>query len=598
MLQPAKFIGLGIASLALTSASPAPPRLSPEAMRLLDPSAVAAEACGGARNNSLRQNLRFAMAMMQAQPAEQQPDQPVDEPVPLIEGLGDIHFAVTTKSETAQRYFDQGLALAYAFNHAEAIRAFKAAQKLDPDCAMCWWGEAYAYGPNINAPMDPQVMAQAYEAAQRAMQLRQNAAPQEQALIEAMAARYSNDPAADRAQLDRDFAAAMLAVAGRFPRDDDIAVLTAESIMDTQPWDYWEADKRTPKGQIGDAIRLVEAVLARDPDHPQASHLYIHLVEASATPERAEPYADRLAKPLMPGAGHMLHMPAHLYYRVGRYEDSIRVNREAMRVDEDYLQKSTETGLYRYGYYPHNIHFIVTSAQMAGDKNTALEAAQKLGTVLNTDISANMPWVQPVDAAPYLAYAQFGTPDEIMGLSPPDERLPYAMALWHYARATAAAQQRDATGVERELEALRRIRETTDFKPMVDQNVPAPDLLRLADLVARGRLAYAQGDFRQAAQHYREAAAIEDGLRYMEPPFWYYPVRQSLGGALFRMGDFEGARAAFMGALTAAPNNGWALYGLAETQRAMGDETGAAATTAVLDRAWIGDRDWLNMDRL
>jgi tetratricopeptide (TPR) repeat protein len=394
------------------------------------------------------------------------------------------------------------------------------------------------------------------------------------------------------------YADRMLEIARRFPNDDNVALLAAEAVMDTRPWDYWEADGKTPKGKIGEAVRLVETVLARSPDHPQAAHLYIHLMESTANPARAEAAADRLARPLVPAAGHLVHMPAHIYYRVGRFADSIRANVAAARADEAYLASSKEAGLYRYGYYPHNVHFIVASAQMAGDMKTAIAEAQKLGTILNTDISAAMPWVQPVDAAPYLAYAQFAAPGEILALPAPDARLPYVTAMWHYARAVAHAQRKDDAAVGREIAAIRKIRETTDFKPMVDQLVPAPDLLRLAEIVAEARLAYAHGRFEKAASLYGEAVKIEDGIRYMEPPFWYYPVRQSLGAALYRAGRLTDARAAFTAALAQSPNNGWALYGLAETHRALGDKPQAAAADAALARAWLGDRRWLTMDRL
>ena len=587
-------VGLCAGAFTLTSATPInQAQVSAEAMRQLDPSLQMLQICGGSskRGEALRDRIQLAMAIdapmsaVRAEPA-------------LIAGLDSVNYPITTTNETAQRFFNQGLALVYGFNHAEAIRYFRYAQQLDPACAACWWGESFAHGPNINAPMDPEVNAQAISAATTAASLSKKAAPGEQALIAAITTRYSTDPKADRAALDQAFADQMLAVAKRFPADDTIAVLAAEAIMDTQPWDYWEADRRTPKGRMGAAIALVETVLARNPDHPQADHLYIHLMEASADPGKAEQYADRLAKPLVPAAGHLIHMPGHLYYRLGRFKDAIRVNVDAARIDEDYLKASGEAGLYRFGYYPHNVHFIVTSAQMAGDMTTAVTEARKLSTILNTDLSASMPWVQPVDAAPYLAYAQFSSPAEILALQAPDARLPYVTGMWHYARAVAYARNKDRKGVAREIAAIRKIRETTDFKPMADQLVPAADLLRLAETVAEARLAYARGRYKQAVSLYRQAATIEDSIRYMEPPFWYYPVRQSLGAALYKARDLAGARQAFLEALAQAPNNGWALYGLMTTQRAMGDDTSAAATEAAFQRAWLGADGWLSIDRL
>ncbi|PTQ11583.1 hypothetical protein CLG96_09140 [Sphingomonas oleivorans] len=589
-----KSLALAAAAMLLTSVTPvAAPSFSAEMLGRLDPSPQLGSICGrqGMRGQALRARLQLAAAYQPA-PAMS------DDPVTLLPGLGNIRFRISTANDMAQRYFDQGLALTYGFNHAEAIRSFREAQRLDPRCAMCWWGEALAHGPNINAPMAPEVIARAVVASGRASTLKRGATPVERALIDALALRYSDDPKADRAALDRRYADAMLDVARRFPQQDDVALLAAEAVMDTRPWDYWEGDGRTPKGKIGEAIGLVETVLARSPDHPQAAHLYIHLMEASAEPARAEAAADRLARPLAPNAGHLVHMPGHLYFRVGRFADSIRVNVAAARVDEAYLARSKEAGIYRFGYYPHNVHFIVTSAQMAGDMETAIREARRLRAILNTDVSAAMPWVQPVDAAPYLAYAQFASPAEIFALPPPDARLRYATAIWHYARAVARAQQRDDDGFATELAAIREIRETTDFKPMEDQLVPASQLLRLAELVAAGRRAYAHGRYEEAVVLYEQAASLEDGIRYMEPPFWYYPVRQSLGAALFRAGRLKDARQAFLAALAQSPNNGWVLFGLAATHRALGDRVSAAAAETALERAWLGDRRWLRMDRL
>lgn len=586
-------LSLGAFGAISASAMPMPTELSEETLRLRDPTRQVLSMCGGSRKFGalLRQRLQYAQEAMKDMAAGQ-------GRAVLFDGMGTLHYPVSTANAQAQRFFDQGLILAYGFNHGEAIRSFQEAQRLDPDCAMCWWGEALAHGPNINAPMDPEVNARAVATAQRAAALMGKASLVEQALIEAVRTRYSPDPAADRAALDQAYAERMLAVASRFPEDDNVALLAAEAVMDTQPWDYWEADRRTPKGNIGNAIALVESVLGRNPDHPQAAHLYIHLMEASVHPEKAEPYADRLAKPLVPAAGHLVHMPAHLYYRVGRFKDSIRVNIDAAKADEAYFGATGQANLYRFGYYPHNVHFIVTSAQMAGDMRTAIAQAEKLATILNVDVTAAVAWLQPVNAAPYLAHAQFAAPETILALQSPDARLPYVTGMWHYARAVAHARNKDVAGVSRELAALKKIRAGTDFKSMVDQGVPAPDLLQLAELVAEARLAYALGRYEDAVGLYRQAVAIEERIPYMEPPFWYYPVRQSLGAALYRAGDLAGARQSFMEALAQAPNNGWALYGLARTQHALGDRSGAAASEAALDKAWLGDRRWLTLDRL
>lgn len=587
----AKPVLLAAAATMLMGIAPAAPPPSPQLLELLDPTRTMRSLCGSkAAGSALRQRLQFAAAY-QAQQAG------AGGAVPLLAGLGGTSFKITAADPMAQRYFDQGLMLAYGFNHHGAIAAFREAQRRDPGCAMCFWGEALAYGPNINAPMDAASLAPTMTALRRATALKAAATPVEQALIEALGARYSDTKTADRAALDMAYAEAMLKVAARFPEHDDAAILAAEAVMDTSPWNYWEADGRTPKGRIGEAVTLIERVMARNPQHAQAAHVYIHLVEASDA-KRAEAAADRLAKPLAPAAGHLVHMPSHIYYVLGRFDDSIRVNVAAVRADEAWLKASDDKGIYRYGYYPHNVHFLVASAQMLGDMKTAIAEAQRLRALLDPDVSVAIAWIQAIDAAPYQAYAQFAAPAEILALPTPDPRLPFVTAMRHYARAVAYAQQRDDARAGAEIAAIAKLRTTANFANEVAQGMPAPDLMQIAEHVAQGRLAYAHGRYAEAARHYRNAIAVEDKLPYMEPPWWYYPVRQSLGAALYRAGDREGARQAFLDALARSPDNGWVLYGLATTQQAMGDTQAAAASTAALDRRWRGDRAWLSIDRL
>ncbi len=518
--------------------------------------------------------------------------------VPLYGGLGKLPFAITTVSPMAQRYFTQGLGFAYGFNHAGAIASFREAQRLDPGCAMCWWGEAFAHGPNINAPMEPAANARALVAANYGNWLARNATTGEQALTAAMTKRYSPDPKADRAMLDVAFADAMLAAAAAHLANDDIALLAAEAAMNTRPWDYWEAETNNPKPRIGEAVRLVETVLARSPEHPQAAHLYIHLMENGPDPKRAENAADLLGTPLAPTSGHLVHMPAHIYYRVGRWQDSIRANVAAARADEAWIQSTGDKGLIRYGYYPHNVHFIVTSAQMSGEMPTAIREAQRLERLLDPGVSSKIAWIQAINAAPFFAAAQFATPEKILAMPAPDARLPYPTAMRFYARAVARAHQGNQSGFEQELGKLRAVRQSADLKPMVEQGVPAPDLLLLAETIARARWAYGQRRFRDSARLYREAAGIESRIPYMEPPYWYYPVHQSLGAALYRAHRYQEARDAFAVALKQAPNNGWALYGLAAAERALGRREQATTADAALSKAWSGDRRWLKMDRL
>ena len=576
----ARVLALATAAGALSGASP---------VKQATPSAAhSMHGNGFHRGHSMRSMMMMSASVVKAAPGQS---------VPLYDGLGTLNFPVTTASPQAQRYFSQGLAFAYGFNHAGAIASFREAQRLDPGCAMCWWGEAFAHGPNINAPMDPASNARAVGVAVYADWLARKATPAERTLTAAMVKRYSLDPKADRAMLDAAFADEMLAAATAHPAHDDIALLAAEAAMNTKPWDYWTADKK-PNPRIGEAMRLVEMVHARNPAHPQGAHLYIHLMENGPDPKLAEAAADRLNAPLAPAAGHLVHMPAHIYYRLGRWQDSIRANVGAARADEAWITDSGDKGLVRYGYYPHNVHFIVTSAQMAGEMPTAIREARKLETILDPRISSQIAWIQAVNAAPYFAAAQFATPAEILAMRAPDARLPYPTAMRFYARAVARAQQRNRIGFERELTRLRSVRNSDALKPMIDQGVPAGDLLHLAETVARARWAGANGRLSEAVRLYREAVGIEQKIPYMEPPYWYYPVQQSLGAALYRAGRYREAREAFETALSQSPNNGWVLYGLAASERALGHRVQAAAANAALEKAWTGNRAWLRMERL
>ena len=589
MHRPLRLAAIVGAGFSLASFSPLP-GFSAAALDALDPSRLASLSCGVRRAGSAIANeLLIASAI--AAPAS------AGKTIPLYPDLAASPFPVSTRAPQARRYFSQGLILTYGFNHAGAVRSFREAQRLDPDCAMCWWGQAVALGPNINAPMDDRDHGAALDAMDRAMALRSRATPMERALIEAVAQRYSRDPKADRATLDASYADAMLDVARRFPGDDDVAVLTAEAAMDTSPWNYWEADKKTPVGRSGEAVRLVETVLRRNPGHVQANHLYIHLLEAS-DPKRAEAAADRLANPSAPSAAHLVHMPGHIYQLRGRHADSIRANIAAARADEAYIRSAGDNGLVRYGYYPHNIHFIVTSAQMAGDMRTAVREAQRLRTVLDPETSARLAWIQAIDAAPYMAMAQFAEPKAILAMPAADPRLPYAAGMRHYARGVAYAGLRDRAGFDREMVAMENLRTSSALKSMIDQGVPAADLLMLAELVARGRFASAQGRLDEAITFYRRAAEIEGSIPYQEPAYWYYPVKQSLGAALFRAGRHAEASDAFRGALAQTPNNGWALYGLGRSEAAQGHKLEAAAANKALSKAWTGDARWLRMDRL
>jgi tetratricopeptide (TPR) repeat protein len=545
--------------------------------------------------------MRLAQARTEVAPSGMQAATPAaafaDTDPPLWEGLGAVTYKVTTANEEAQSYFNQGLRLTYAFNHGEAQRAFRKAQKLDPECAMCFWGEALVLGPNINLPMQDDAVAPAFAAADKARGLSPKASPREQALIAAIATRYAKDAKADRAPLDAAYASAMEKVAAQFPDDNEIAVLYAESVMDLSPWNYWQPGGREPNPQSAAIVPTLERVLARDPNHPGAIHYYIHAVEASDRPERAEPYADRL-RGAIPGAGHLVHMPSHIYYRVGRYLDALADNKTAAEVDEKYLAATNAPmGVYRLGYYPHNVHFVMASAQMAGDGPTVIAAAEKLRGLIPDEVARVIALVQPVKAAPYFAHALFSPSATVLALPDPGDAIPYVKAMWHYARGIAAVAQGDFSAAKAEASAIAAL-EGGDFTLLNASGVPAKDVLTLARTVIEARVAQRQGDKAAAIERFERAAALQDGLPYMEPPYWYYPVRQSLAVALMQAGRLDEAETQFKHALNRAPANGWSWYGLAELYKARGKADQASKLEADLAKMWIGDRQQLELSRL
>ncbi|MGF1630758.1 MAG: hypothetical protein ACFCUT_14890 [Kiloniellaceae bacterium] len=517
---------------------------------------------------------------------------------PLYAGLGGVTMPVTTVNAKAQAYFDQGLGWTWAFNHAEARRAFQEGQRLDPNCAMCFWGEAFVLGPNINDGMHGEAVALADASIRRASALKDRVSAKERALIEALARRYDADPAADRVALDTAWAEAMREVAQAYPRDANVLVLFADSLMNLQPWDYWEADGTTPKGYGGEIAATLKRALELEPDHPAAAHLFIHAVEASAHPEDAEAVADRL-RGAAPAAGHLVHMPAHIYMRVGRFKDSMEVNRDAIAADEAFLQQAgtAASPLYRFGYYPHNVHFLMVSAQMAGVSEDVIAAAEKLAEVTSDEVSQELAWVQAIKSAPYSAHAQFSEPKTILALRDPGDRFPFVKGYWHYARGVALARSGEVESAWNEVAAIEGLITESDMSGLEAQYLPARAVLGIAKHIVEARIAQARGDFASAEDHLHAAIALQDGMAYMEPPFWYYPVRQTLGAVLLQQGRSEAAIAAFEKALEETPRSGWALWGLLQAQRAAGDGR-SGETEAAFAKAWLGDRALLALDRL
>ena len=496
----------------------------------------------------------------------------------LYDDLGEHHYAISTDQPLAQQYFDQGLRLTWAFNHAEAIRAYEQAARIDPECAICWWGVAFSYGPNINAPMDSTAGVAAWNAIQRATLLKSHASEREAALIDALATRYAAVPPVERAALDSAYARAMSAVADRFPDDHETAVVTADAIMNLSPWNYW-----TPDGQqrpdTGRLLSLLETVVAANPNHPGACHLYIHAVEA-AEPQKAVACAERLAS-LMPGAGHLVHMPAHIYIRVGRYNEAIESNIHAVHTDETYIQDvGPAANIYPMFYYPHNYHFLAFASTFAGRGEMALDSARK--TAENVDHGmARMfgPEAARMLAHPHLTLIAFGRWEDVLAEPAPPADIRFAAGLVHYSRGVANAALENWDAAAAELDSVRQIAgEYTEDWPSTVMQIATHALL--------GDIDFRRGNFDSAIGHYRAAVELEDGLRYTEPAYWNKPVRHELGAALLAAGDAAGAEQVYRENLEKFPANGWGLFGLATSLDAQGKAAEAAEVRTQLDTAW------------
>lgn len=509
---------------------------------------------------------------------------------PLYDNLGALHHPITTSSPEAQRYFNQGMTLSYAFNHAEAIRAFRQAAALDPDCAMCYWGVAFALGPNINAPITPEAAKEAYAAIGEARMRAPKATPREGAYIDALARRYAADPAAERAALDKAYAEAMRLVTDRFPDDLDAATLFAQSLMDTSPWNYWNGDG-SPRAFTNEVLSALESVLERDGNHIGAIHLYIHAVEASPNPGRAEQYADRLPS-LAPGAGHLVHMPAHIYLRTGRYHDASVANENAVKADEAYFAANPVAGnmMYEVGYYPHNIHFFVTSASLEGRRADALRAAEQVKAKMHAGMlrDAGMGgMVQHMTLTPFFTKVRFAMWDEVLAEPAPPEDLPYMRAVWHAARTMAHAAKGRFDDAERERAMVAKFKDDPSLKDLYPSAVnTAVPIAAIAYEVASGELRAAQKRGAEAAKHFATAVTLEDGLTYMEPPDWPIPVRQLQGAALLAVGRAAEAEKAFRGDLQKFPNNGWSLSGLRASLEQQGRTKEGLAVASQLEGPW------------
>jgi tetratricopeptide (TPR) repeat protein len=525
--------------------------------------------------------LLLASAALADHPARKNAD---DGMVPLMEGLGDLEHAVTTADPLAQKYFNQGMRLLFAFNHDEAIRAFRAAATIDPDCAMAQWGIALAYGPNYNLEAEPERSEAAYLALRQAQKLAPQATPKERAYIAALAKRYAENPTSERLKLDQDYADAMRDLAGKYPDDADAAVLAAEAMMQLRPWDLWSADGSTPMPGTEEIIATLEAVLAKNPNHAGANHYHIHAVEASDHPERGLPSARRLGS-LMPGAGHLVHMPSHIYFRLGMYDDAVKANRQAVAVDEKYIDTSKPEGVYPMMYYPHNIHFLWAALSMEGRSAEAIKAASRVAEKLPLEMAKEMPMVEYFVPVPWYALVRFEKWDDVLKIAEPPAEFTFARGMWHYARGKARAGKGDLRAARRELAELEKSLAATP-QDMLLMRHSAVRLLGIADNDLAATLAAAGGRDGRAIARLRLAVLLQDNLLYDEPPPWYYSQREALGRLLLKTGKTEEAEAVFREDLKRHPENGWALFGLEKSLRTLGKTDEADEAHKRLEKAW------------
>ncbi|MDQ2976310.1 MAG: hypothetical protein M3R69_13005 [Acidobacteriota bacterium] len=512
----------------------------------------------------------------------QQGVSPTGAIAPRLQKLGSHTFPVSTKNRQAQLFMNQGLNLSYAFNHAEAGRAYREAARLEPTLAMAYWGEALALGPNINAPMDPASEPKALEAIQKAVALKAKASPREQALIDALVNRYSGR-AEDRRARDVAYADAMRKVHLQFPNDPDISMLYVESVMDLRPWGYWTRDG-TPYERTAEIVALTEKVITQNPNHPGALHLYIHLMEAYAA-YKAEPAADRLLT-LMPAAGHMVHMPAHIYQRVGRYADAARSNELAIAADEDYISQCNAQGLYPMAYYPHNLHFLWFAATAEGRSKVAIEAARKAASRVDDETLKAVPLLAGFRVVPYFALTRFGKWDEMLAEPEPPNTSAYLRGQWHYARGTAFLGKGQTSAAEQELAKLKEIMEDTSLdQPLFSPNTGRA-VLSIAQEVLSGEIAAAKKNFDEGVSHLERAVRLEDALVYTEPAEFHYPPRLALGAVLLAANRATEAETVYWEDLRRNRENGWALYGLMQALKAQGKNEDAALVEARFRKAW------------
>jgi tetratricopeptide (TPR) repeat protein len=508
-------------------------------------------------------------------------------PVTLVTGLGDLHHPVSTHNAQAQQFFDQGLRFIYAFNHDEAARSFQHAAELDPKLAMAYWGVAEAVGPNYNDPADPNRYKQAHDAVQKAVELSTGVAPSERAYIKALAERFPADPKSDLKKAAEYYRDAMRQVVSEFPDDLDAATLFAEAGMNLHPWGLWHPDG-TPEAGTEEIVSTLESVIKRDPNHLGAVHYYIHAVEASPSPERALAGANRLAS-LAPAAGHIVHMPAHVYIRTGDYAAAVKTNEKAAEVDRAYIKATGVQGIYPMMYYSHNLHFIAMCSAMNGN----YAESKKNADLLLANVSPHVKEVPPLEGfmtIPVAVEIRFRHWDEILKMPQPDPALKTATVFWHFGRGMALASTGKVTNAEGEYKIVSDAEAATppDVIFAMPINNKAKDIMKIAKDVLGAKIAVAKKDNAGAVVMLREAVAIQDTLKYGEPPDWFFPVRESLGAALLMIGDAASAEKVFREDLDRNPRNPRSLFGLRQVLIQQKRDYDAGFIKKQFDASWKG----------
>lgn len=511
-----------------------------------------------------------------------------DNVAPLLPGLDAVNYPITTKDTLVQRYFNQGMTLAYGFNHAEAARSFFYATKLDPNCAMAFWGYAYVLGPNYNAGMEDDNYQRAYEAIQKAKSLTGSATQKEKQIIEVMALRYVAKPPEDRSFLDMEYSKAMKTLYNRYPDDTEISSLYAESLMNLHPWDLNEKDG-TEKPWTVEIVALLEGLIAKNPNHPGAHHFYIHAVEASSTPERSNASAKAFDDGLVSGSGHLLHMPSHTYIRTGEYHKGTLANIAAVQADSTYVTTCHAQGAYPLAYYPHNYHFMAATATLEGNSHWAMIGANKVSEHVHPEIMKQPGWgtLQHFYTIPYYVAVKFKKWDDILEMDLETYDLNYPKAIRHYAEGMAHLGLGNLDKAKTELSQIQELSKDESLKEVTVWDINSVyELVQIAEKVLSAEIMAKEGNFESSIKLLNEAIVIEDALNYNEPPDWFFSVRHHLGAIQLSAGKFNEAIVTYNEDLDRLPNNGWAHYGLKQAYQNLNDAKNVSKIDELIKNSW------------